>query len=70
MVDGQMAKHRQDPKPNIPRDVACLQCQHRKRIQNIKVHTALPCADSAPPHGSHFRGAGRKSPMPNGQHDG
>ena len=70
MVDGQMAKHRRDPKPNIPRDVACLGCQHRKRIQNIKVHTALRCANSARPHRSRFRGAGRKSVMPNGQHDG
>ena len=70
MVDGQMAKHRRDPKPNIPRDVACLGCQHCKRIRNIKAHTALRCADSAPPHRSRFRGAGRKSVMPNGQHDG
>ena len=70
MVDGQMAKQRRDPKPNIPRDVACLACQHRKRIRNIKVLTALCYADSAPPRCSRFRRAGRKSVMPNGQHDG
>ena len=70
MVDGEMAKHGRDPKPNIPRDVACLGCQHRKRIRNIKVHTALCYADNAPPRCSRFRGAGRKSVMPNGQHDG
>ena len=65
-----MAKHGQDPKLNIPRDVAYLWCQHRKRIRNIKVHTALCYADIAPPLRSRFRGAGRKSVMPNGQHDG
>ena len=70
MVDGQMAKHRRDPKPNIPRDVACPGCQHRKGIRNIKVHTALRCADSAPPRRSRFQGGSRKSVMPNGQHDG
>ena len=70
MVDGQMAKQRRDPKPNIPRDVACLGCQQGERIRNIKVHTALRCADSAPPRCTRFRGAGRKSVMPNGQHDG
>ena len=70
MVDREMAKHGRDPKPNIPRDVACLGCQQRKRIRNIKVLTALRCADSAPPERSRFRGAGRKSVMPNGQHDG
>ena len=48
MVDGEMAKHGLDPKPNIPRDVACFGCQHRKGIRNIKVHTALRCADSHP----------------------
>ena len=70
MVDGQMAKQRRDPKPNIPRDVACLAFQHRKRIQNIKVHTALRCTDSAPPRRSLFQRGNRKSVMPNGQHDG
>ena len=70
MVDGEMAKHGRDPKPNIPGDVACLGCQHRKRIRNIKVHTALRCPDSAPPRCSRFGGAGGKSVMPNGQHDG
>ena len=70
MVDGQMAKQRREPKPNIPRDVACLACQHRKRIQNIKVHTSLLCTDSAPPRRSRFQGGSRKSVMPNGQHDG
>ena len=69
MVDGEMAKHGQDPKPNIPRDVACLGCQHRERIRNIKVPTALWYADSAPPRCSRCGGAGRKSVMPNGQHD-
>ena len=70
MVGGEMAKHGWDPKPNIPRNVACLGCQHRKRIRNIKVLTALCYADSAPPRCSRFPGAGRKSVMPNGQHDG
>ena len=70
MVDGQMAKQRRDPKENIPRDVACLGCKHRKRIQNIKVHTALRCTDSAPPRRSRFQWGSRKSVMPNGQHDG
>ena len=65
-----MAKHGRDPKPNIPRNVACLGCQHRKRIRNIKVLTALRRADIAPPERSRFPGAGRKSLMPNGQHDG
>ena len=41
-----------------------------ERIRNIKVLTALRYADSAPPERSRFRGAGRKSVMPNGQHDG
>ena len=57
MVDGQMAKQRRDPKPNIPRDVACLGCQHRKRIQNIKVHTAVRCTESAPHAAAVFKGA-------------
>ena len=70
MVDGEMAKHGRDPKPNIPRDVACLEGQHRKRIRNIKVLTALWYADSAPPRCSCCGGAARKSVMPNGQHDG
>ena len=70
MVDGQMAKHGRDPKPNIPRDVACLGCQHRKGIRNMKVHKALRGADSAPPRRSHFQGGSRKSVMPNGQHVG
>ena len=70
MVDGQVAKQRREPKPNIPRDVARLGCQHRKKIPNIKVHTALCYADSAPPRCSRFRGAGQKSVMTNGQHDG
>ena len=65
-----MAKCRRDPKPNIPRDVACLGCQDRKEIRNIKVLTALWYADSAPPRCSRCGGAGRKSVMPNGQHDG
>ena len=70
MVDGQMAKQRRDPKPNIPRDVACLGRQHCKRIQNIKVYTALRGTESAPPRRSRFQGGSRKSVMPNGQHDG
>ena len=67
MVDGEMAKH---CRANIPRNVACLGCQHGTTIRNNKVLTALCYADSAPPRCSRFRGAGRKSVMPNGQHDG